>query len=332
VDSIRTVLHATDHDDLCAALPLFHSMGFTATVWLPLTVGFAATYHPNPVDGAAIAERVREERCTILVATPTFLLAYIRRATREDFASLRLVITGAEKLKAKVAEMFEKKFGIRPMEGYGTTELSPVAALNLPDRELDGYTQVGHKPGTVGHPIAHVAARIVDEETAAPRPPGQPGLLLIKGPNVMRGYLNAAERTAEVMSDGWYNTGDVAMLDEDGFLTITDRLSRFSKIGGEMVPHGALEEILVESLPTTELCVAVTAAPDEKKGERIVVLHTEEAGEADNLQRILTEADIPNLWKPRRENFIKVDEIPVLGTGKLDLKRLRELAQQEPST
>ena len=157
-------------------------------------------------------------------------------------------MTGAEKLPDRLAAAFEEHFGIRPMEGYGCTECAPVVAVNTPDFRSAGFHQVGVKRGKIGHPLPGVCVRVVNVENpeAGAVPVGQPGLLLVRGPNVMQGYLARPEKTAEVLRNGWYTTGDVAVLDEDGFLQITDRLSRFSKIGGEMVPHIKVEEKLHE--------------------------------------------------------------------------------------
>jgi acyl-[acyl-carrier-protein]-phospholipid O-acyltransferase/long-chain-fatty-acid--[acyl-carrier-protein] ligase len=325
IEALRMVFKVDLNDNVCSALPFFHSLGFTATLWFPLTSGFSASYHPNPLDGEKIAQVVREHRSTILLATPTFLLAYLRRARREDFATLRLVVTGAEKLKGKLADSFQEKFGVRPLEGYGATELSPVITLSLPDVEVGGVRQHGSKEGSVGHPVPGVAIRVVDPESGAPLKPGEPGLLLVKGPNVMLGYLGRADKSAEVIRDGWYVTGDIGAMDEDGFIRITDRISRFSKIGGEMVPHGVVEDELHGRIGQSQV-LAVTAVPDEKKGERLVVIFTRGTTDAETLQRHLSESSLPNLWKPGRDCYIEVDSLPLLGSGKLDLKRLKEIA------
>lgn len=329
VESIRAVFHFSSEDVICAALPFFHSFGFTCSLWLPLLSGFAAIYHSNPLDGAKIAEIVREYRATLLFATPTFLLAYLRRAEPEDFVSLRYVIVGAEKLKPRIADAFEERFGIRPLEGYGATELAPVATLSIPDVEVMGVRQVGVKPGSVGHPLPGVAVKVVDPETGQRMAVGQPGLLWIKGPNVMLGYLNNPAKTAEVLRDGWYNTGDVAIVDKDGFVTITDRLSRFSKIAGEMVPHVAIEDVYHKGLGKTEQVLVVTSVPDEKKGERLVVLYTDQAGDVARLQEIIKESNLPNLWKPAADAYYRIESIPLLGSGKLDLKAVKEWAQKQ---
>ena len=328
IDAFNMVLHFRPNDRMAGVLPFFHSFGFTCTLWCPLLSGFSVHYHPNPLDGARIAQAVRERRLTVLLATPTFLLTYLRKAQPEDFASLRLVVAGAEQLKPRLADAFEKRFGVRPLEGYGATELSPVAAVNVPDREIDGVRQVGNKPGSIGHPLPGVSVRIVDPETGAPLPDGVTGLLLIKGPNVMQGYLGQPARSAEALRDGWYVTGDLARVDGDGFVFLGDRLARCSKIGGEMVPHAAVEERLNEALGALAPVLAVTAAPDDRKGEQLVVLCTPAAGALDALADRAAQLDLPNLWKPRRENFFAIEALPLLGSGKLDLARLRELARE----
>ncbi len=326
IEAMASVMRLTPQDNLCAALPFFHSLGFSGTLWLPLLSGFSASYHSSPLDGAKIAEVVRNHRSTLLLATPTFLLGYLRRAKPEDFASLRLVVTGAEKLKERVADAFEKKFGLRPLEGYGATELAPVAALSVPDTHIGGVRQIGAKAGSVGRPLPGIAVRIVDPETGSALPPGNDGLILVKGSNVMASYLNRPEATAEVLRDGWYRTGDLGHVDNEGFLFITDRLARFSKIGGEMVPHLAVEETLLAAISSTEPAIAVTAIPDEKKGEKLVVIHTPVAGALETLRRTLECSSLPNLWRPNRDAYIEVDELPLLGSGKLDLGRLRKIA------
>jgi acyl-[acyl-carrier-protein]-phospholipid O-acyltransferase/long-chain-fatty-acid--[acyl-carrier-protein] ligase len=326
IEGFRSLLRPTPAENICAALPFFHSFGFTCTLWLPLVSGFSVSYHPNPLDSARIAQMVRENKSTLLIATPTFLMAYLRRAKVEDFKTLRMVITGAEKLKKRVADSFEKRFGIRPLEGFGATELSPVVTVNLPDIKLGGVLQEAAKEGSVGQPIPGVAVKVVDPDSGAPVEANQAGLLLVKGPNVMLGYLEQPEKTAEVLQDGWYNTGDIAQVDHDGFVTITDRLSRFSKIGGEMIPHTAVEDVFYDGLETSERVLAVTSVPDEKKGEKLVVLYIEDKTDPEQLHAIMDSSDIPNLWKPGRQHYCAVSSLPILGSGKLDILKLRQQA------
>ncbi len=313
-------------DRLLGVLPFFHSFGFTVTLWLPAALGVSVVYHPSPLDLAAIGEIVRDYRVTFLMCTPTFLQAYARRCSPEDFGSLQYVVVGAEKLPERLALAFEDRFGIRPLEGYGATECAPVISVNTRDFRAPGFRQVGAKRGRIGHPLPGVSVRIVDPETREPVPAGTPGLLLVRGPNIMLGYLGKPEKTAEVLLDGWYVTGDIAAEDEDGFLTITDRLSRFSKIGGEMVPHIKIEEKLHELAGVTDQRFVVTSVPDGKKGERLVVLHTLPPEELKSVLDRLGESGLPNLWVPRPNQFFAVEELPHLGTGKLDLRRIKDMA------
>jgi len=328
LEGISQVFAAGGNDRIAGVLPFFHSLGLTATLWLPLVKRIGAVYHPNPTDGRAVGALVREFGATTLLATPTFLRIYTRAVLPGDFGSLKDVVVGAEKLRGDVAAAFFDKFGVRPVEGYGCTECSPVVSINVPDFRAPGVMQKGTKPGTIGQPLPGVSVRVVDPESFATLPAGKDGLLLVRGANVMKGYLNKPELTAEVMRGGWYVTGDIARLDEDGFVTITDRLSRFSKIAGEMVPHGRVEEEIEKLLGTAELLVAVAGAPDEKRGERLVVLHKRLPVNVEELREKLAASGLPRLWVPRREDFHEVEEIPVLGTGKLDLKALKELARR----
>jgi len=331
IAQLEQVFGLGKHDRILGILPFFHSFGFTGTLCLPAALGAGVAFHPNPLDSRAIGPLVKNYAVTFLLATPTFLQIYLRGCPPADFGGLRLVMTGAEKLPDRLAAAFEEHFGIRPMEGYGSTECAPVVAVNTPDFRSAGFHQVGVKRGKIGHPLPGVCVRVVDAEN--PRagttvPLGQPGLLLVRGPNVMQGYLGKPDKTAEVLCDGWYTTGDVAALDEDGFLQITDRLSRFSKIGGEMVPHIKVEEKLHELAGVTEQTFVVTGLPDEKKGERLVVLHKLADGRLPPCLEKLAQSDLPNLWKPRPDQFFRVDAFPLLGTGKLDLRKIREIAAQ----
>ena len=355
IEQLEQVFGLGRRDCVLGVLPFFHSFGFTGTLFLPAVAGVSAVYYPNPLDAKTIGPLVRDYSATFLLATPTFLQLYRRGCAAEDFGSLRVVMTGAEKLPDRLAAAFEEHFGIRPLEGYGCTECSPAVAVNTHDFRSAGFRQVGAKRGKIGHPLSGVSVRIVDPDTRTPLPMGQPGLMLVRGPNVMQGYLGKPEKTAEVLishdapnrSDAestshplpsdergaggegvWYVTGDIAAIDEDGFLQITDRLSRFSKIGGEMVPHIKIEERLHELAGSTEQTFVVAGVPDEKKGERLVVLHKlPDAALQPTLEK-LAQTDLPNLWKPRADQFFHVDSFPLLGTGKLDLRKVKELAGQ----
>jgi acyl-[acyl-carrier-protein]-phospholipid O-acyltransferase/long-chain-fatty-acid--[acyl-carrier-protein] ligase len=327
VEAIGQVYRVLKTDRMIGILPLFHSFGYTM-FWFAANSGMGTAFHPSPLDAAAIGALVEQYRVTILLATPTFLQLYMRRCTPAQFGSIRLVLAGAERLPESMALSFEDTFGIRPMEGYGLTECSPVVAVNTFDWREPGFFQPGSRRGYVGQPLPGVSVRIVSSETNEPLAPDTPGLVLVKGPNLMQGYLGRPDLTAAAFRDGWYVTGDQGFLSEDGFLKITGRLSRFSKIGGEMVPHGLVEESLQQAVGGDEQVFAVTAVGDERKGEKLVVLHTLDEPKVDAAFERLGKLGLPNLFIPRRENFIKVDKIPMLGTGKLDLRGLRRAAEQ----
>jgi acyl-[acyl-carrier-protein]-phospholipid O-acyltransferase/long-chain-fatty-acid--[acyl-carrier-protein] ligase len=326
LDAFGAVHQPTRADNICAALPFFHAFGYTCALWYPLLAGFSAVYHANPLEAATLGELAEKHRSTIMVATPSFLLAYLRKVKPEQFRTLRLLVTGAEKLKPALAEAFRERFSLTPYEGYGATELGPVVSVNLPDRTLDAVTQVGHRPGTVGHPLPGVAVKAVDPNSGAVLGPGESGLLLIRSAARMTGYLNQPEKTAEALREGWYVTGDIGKVDADGFITIQDRLARFSKIAGEMVPHHAVEEALHRLAGVTGSVFVVTSVPDDRRGERLVVLYTPEAGDLAPLLEALRAADLPNLWKPDPRHFHPVPALPLLGSGKLDLQGVKALA------
>jgi acyl-[acyl-carrier-protein]-phospholipid O-acyltransferase / long-chain-fatty-acid--[acyl-carrier-protein] ligase len=326
VDSLAQIFRMEASDCFIGVLPFFHSFGLTGTLWFPLLQGASVAYHPNPMDAKTIGELAGKYQAKMLISTPTFCASYVRRCTKEQFGQLKYAIVGAEKLRPPLAAAFREQFGVNLLEGYGCTEMSPVVSVNLPDVEHTHERQIGTKPGSVGHPIPGVAARIVDRETGEGPIFDREGLLLVKGPNLMAGYLNQPEKTAEVMRHGWYVTGDVARIDEDGFIFITDRLSRFSKIGGEMVPHVRVEEAINDALG--ESGSVVTSVPDAARGERLVVFHTRKDLTADALWEQLSQTDLPRLWLPRRENIHYIETIPTLGTGKVDLRRLRQLAAE----
>jgi acyl-[acyl-carrier-protein]-phospholipid O-acyltransferase/long-chain-fatty-acid--[acyl-carrier-protein] ligase len=332
IQQVSQVFMLGGRDKVLGILPFFHSLGFMAALWLPAVNGVGVVYHPNPLDTGMISELVGKYNVTFLIATPTFLQAYMRRCSPESFGSLQYVLAGAEKLPERVALAFEDTFGIRPLEGYGCTECSPVVTVNGRDFRAPGFRQVAARRGSIGHPLPGVSVKVVDLDTGEPVAPGTPGMLLVKGPNVMKGYLGKPEKTAEVLRDGWYTTGDVALIEEDGFLTITDRLSRFSKIGGEMVPHIKIEDKLHELAGVTEQVFAVTALPDEKKGERIVVVYTLSADKLAPVLDKLPQCELPSLWKPRANQFFYADALPLLGTGKIDLRGVRALAGELAQT
>lgn len=328
IQGLQETFQLTGRDTLLGVLPFFHSFGFTGTLWLPLLSGCRVAYHRSPLEPVAIKKMIKDENVSILIATPTFLQMWFKKLERDDVKHLRFALTGAEKLQQTFAREFQETLGVPIIEGYGTTELSPVACVSvLSVRHATEY-QVGHKPGKVGRPLPGVSVRIVHPETGARLPDGQSGLLLVKGANVMKGYWNQPEKTAEVVRDGWYVTGDIAAVDEDGFVEITDRLSRFSKIGGEMVPHMLVERRLAELSGEPEAQFLVLSLPDEKKGEKLAVLYFNLRQPLDQLLARLAASDIPKLWVPDRRMFVAVDEWPTLASGKVDMVKAKTLARR----
>ena len=330
IEATLQVFPHDSNDGIMGVLPFFHSMGFMGTLWLPLTSGTRAVYHPNPLDARAIGALIYKHKATFFMTTSTLLQGFIRQCPPEHLSSLKYIVCGAEKLADRVREACKEKFGIEPIEGYGATECSPLVSLNVPNFRVPGFFQRGTKAGTVGHPIPGVSVRTVNLADGAPVGVNESGMMLVEGPNVMQGYLGKPEKTASVLRDGWYETGDIASIDEDGFITITGRLSRFSKIAGEMVPHGKVEESLRQLLGLTEVgeTLAVVGLPDERKGEKLVVLHTLGEEQIELLQDKLKRSDLPNLWVPAPNAFHRIDAIPVLGSGKMDLRSLKTLAEQ----
>ncbi|MEM8886113.1 MAG: MFS transporter, partial [Planctomycetota bacterium] len=323
IEGLAQVTRVERHDRVLNVLPDFHAFG-TLLTWFGLAQGVPQVRHPDPTDANAVGALVERHALTIAIATPTFLQLYMRRVRPEQFGSLRLMLTGAEKLRAKLADDFEERFGLRPLEGYGATECAPVIAVSFPSFRAAGFYQRGARKGSVGLPLPGITLRVVDPDTQEAVEPGEPGLLLVKGPNVMLGYLGRDP----VEPGGWYETGDIATVDVDGFVTITDRLSRFSKIGGEMVPHGRVEEELENALDEgSERHFVVGGVPDEKKSERLTVLHTVDETRIPDLLIDLKERGLPNIYIPRLDHFIRVDELPVLGSGNVDLKQANQQTQ-----
>jgi len=310
-------------------LPFFHSFGLTGTLWTVLTLEPKAVYHFTPLDARTIGRLCQRHRVTVILTAPTFLRLYLRRIEKEQLQSVNLVVVSAERMPLELARAFREKFDVEPVEAYGATELSPLAATNVPDERLLEAGPRRMKEGTVGRPAPGTRAKVVDLDTGVERGVDEEGMLLIAGPNVMLGYLNRPEKTAEVMRDGWYVTGDIARIDAEGFIKITDRASRFSKIGGEMVPHLKVEESLRQAIGADdedELRVVVTAIPDAERGERLIVIHKALGSSVDTIVERLSAMKIPNLWIPSRDSFLQVAEIPLLAAGKMDLKSIKKLA------
>lgn len=327
IEAIYDVFEINRHDRLLGVLPFFHSFGFTVTLWLPLLTGVAVAYHSNPAEVEMLATIIKRYKLTTILTTPTFLGIYTRKFKPQELEPIKRAIVGAEKLKATIAAAFEKKFSTKPLEGYGCTELSPVAIVNREDFREGRTVQHGAKENSVGHPLPGVAVRVVHPESLESLPADTSGMLLVKGPNVMLGYLNDSEKTESVIQDGWYITGDLAQIDSDGFVTITGRQSRFSKIGGEMVPHEKLEDLMHKILGADQPRCVVSAVPDQRKGERLIVLYTGKL-EISELLKGLSEEGVSNLWIPKADSFFRIEELPLLGSGKLDLSAVRKIAEE----
>jgi len=332
VEAFMEFANFSHRDRVLGVLPFFHSFGYTVTMWGPLMAGAAVVYYPDPRAAREIGELCAKYNCTLMGATATFLRLYLRRCQPGDFKSMRLLVCGAEKLPPPLIEEFRIKFQITPMEGYGCTELSPVVGANMPDRLVNNVRQVRMKIGTVGQPLPGLAIRILDPESQRQMPFGKEGegMVLVTGPNVMKGYLGRDDLTGKKLRDGWYDTGDLGWLDEEGFLTLTGRLEAFAKIGGEMVPLEKLDEMLHHILGTTDRMLALTPVPDPKRGESIVVLHKPlpDGMIMKTLLKKLRENGAPNLWIPDERDCFEVEDFAVLGSGKLDLRRLKETGME----
>jgi acyl-[acyl-carrier-protein]-phospholipid O-acyltransferase/long-chain-fatty-acid--[acyl-carrier-protein] ligase len=306
---------------LLSNLPIFHSFGYTVQIWTVLLNDAMAIFTPSPLDIKGTLEAIKRHRPTIMLGTPTFLRPYLLKAKPEEMQSLAAAVVGAEKTPEGFQERWEKAFPqCAYLEGYGMTEASPVVSVNV---------AATRSAGTVGFLLSGMEARVIDPDTQVVLPAGQTGLLYLRGPNIFSGYLNLPEKTAEVLSeDGWYATGDLAKIDEQGRLKIEGRLSRFSKIGGEMASHVAVEAAVAESLNLADEevpQVAIGAREDAAKGEVLVLLSTASVDLAE-LKTKLQNAGIANLWFPKE--VIRVEAIPLLPTGKLDLKGIRKACQK----
>jgi acyl-[acyl-carrier-protein]-phospholipid O-acyltransferase/long-chain-fatty-acid--[acyl-carrier-protein] ligase len=325
--SLIRIVNWRSSDSVIGNLPMFHSFGFLISFCLPISRNTRIALVTNPLDAKMVGYSLKRLHVTVMMAAPGFLQAYMRRCKAEDFASLRLVVTGAERLRRDIYVRFKKLTGLSIAEGYGCTELSPVVSVNVANSILNLGTSIG-KPGSIGTSMPGVASKIVNPDTFETMPPNTDGLLLVKGANIMQGYLKEPEKTAEVMHDGWYITGDIAQMNASGHITITGRMSRFSKIAGEMVPHELVEKEINEIIQSTECCIAVCGVEDNKKGEKLIVFYSDENLEPEAVIQQLRKKALPNLWIPRKENFIKINHIPMLGSGKLDVGGIKELCKK----
>ncbi len=325
-------------------LPFFHSFGYTVTVWFPLCHPYPCFYHYNPLDFKGVGEFSYKHKPELMIATPTFMRGYLKKCPKEHFESAYFAVVGAEKSPKSLYDGWKEKFGIDLNEGYGATELSPVLSLNIPFCDAPDTLTPYHKNFSIGLPSPNFVVKIVDLETGEEVPPNTPGMMIVKGNSVVDGYYKDPERSKAIFKDGWYITGDVAYMDEDNFIFITGRESRISKIGGEMAPHGFIEEKLIDvtkelwkerqalsgdsdSSDEASTFLVVTAVPDERKGEKLVVLYEELSFTPDEIcQRALKDGILPPLWLPAPGNFKQIPAIPVLGTGKIDIRGVKKIA------
>ena len=313
-------------DVVLSPLPLFHSFGLIPGMWLGLTHGLSIAAHPDPTDGKTIGELAHSLQATFMLSTPTFVRGWMRRIEPEQFKSIRLAVVGAERCPAELKAAFKERYGTELLEGYGCTELCPTIAVNLPEVRRDREVEIHSRDGSVGRALPGLDVFTVDVTTGEKLPPDTDGLIVVRSPSRMLGYLDRPDLTEKAFVHGGYNTGDIGRVDTDGFIRITGRLARFAKIAGEMVPLDNVEALLLTGLAaqsdTAELAVAAVA--DDARGERLVVLHTAFAGDWAAVFAALEGQ--PALWKPKQKDLAEVAEIPKLGSGKRDLAALKKIA------
>ncbi len=314
IEGFSEVFEFTSDDIMLSVLPYFHVFGLTAAMWTPLYHGMTFITYANPLDFQKVCEICRQYRPTIMLGTPSFYWGYLKRSEPGDFQSIRIAVTGADKCPESLREAYLRKHNLTLLEGYGTTETSPVISAN---------THSANKPGSIGRPLPNVQVRIVDLETEEELPPGRVGKILVRGDNVMRGYLNDLEETTHRLRQGWYDTGDMGWMDEDGFLWHAGRLKRFVKIGGEMVSLVKVEEVLERHLPSDVECCVVDV-PDPVRGSRIVAAVTESVDEKKILKAMARE--LPNIALPRE--FVVINDLPKMGSGKIDFRRTTEMVRE----
>jgi acyl-[acyl-carrier-protein]-phospholipid O-acyltransferase/long-chain-fatty-acid--[acyl-carrier-protein] ligase len=334
VHQIEHHINLLENEVVLGTLPFFHSFGYTVTIWTALCLGKKVVYHFNPLDARVVADLSEKHGVTMIASTPTFVRSYIHRGQPEQFKTLVHLLLGAEKLKPELAAEIQERLGIEPMEGYGCTETAPVVSANVPEekRTPDGRPIHANRLGTVGQLVPGTAVKTLDPETGVELPKGSEGVIAVKGPQIMVGYLHQPEATAKVLKDGWYSTGDLGYQDADGFLRITDRQSRFSKIGGEMVPHAGVEQAILGITKRTDHSFVVTSIPDLKRGERLAVVYTEMGMSPQEVHRRLISSEMPKLWIPAAEDFVQTEAIPILGSGKLDLRKVKQIALEQLSS
>lgn len=315
IKSFSSVFKLYENDIILANLPYFHVFGFTVNLWTPLYHGMTIVSYANPLDYKNICNIIKEEKPTVVVGTPSFLRGYIKKSEPGDFKSVRLIVSGADKCPDSLRKEYLEKHNLILYEGYGTTETSPVISVNTPDF---------NKPGSVGKVLPDVQVRIENYETGKECAPNEVGRILVKGDLVMKGYLDDFEETSMRIRYGWYDTGDMGYLDEDGFLWHSGRLKRFVKIGGEMISLVKVEDVLEKLLPENVYC-SVVEIPDAHKGVRIVAVVTKKIDEKQILKQM--SEYLPNIALPRQ--FIILEDLPRMGSGKIDFRKVGELVKEQ---
>lgn len=314
IEGFSDYLGVSSEDKLISNLVFFHVFGLTVNLWVPFYHGMTNVTYANPLDFQTVSRIAREEKPTIMVGTPSFFWGYLQKSDPGDFKSLRFMITGADKCPDALREGFRNKHGVVLLEGYGTTETSPVISVNSLEF---------NRPGSTGKVLPNIRVRIENFETGQDCSVGEIGKILVKGPSVMKGYYDDPEQTAEVLKDGWYNTGDMGYLDKDGYLWHAGRFKRFTKVGGEMVSLVKVENILEKYLPQEVLCCVVEIM-EEKKGSVIIAAVSAEINKTEILRKMMTE--LPVIALPRQ--FLTINELPVMGTGKVDFRSVTKMVQE----
>ncbi len=315
LDSIPQVVEVGPEDVFLASLPLFHVFGLTSNFWLPITVGTSIVTYPNPLEFKVISNLVREYKVTVMTGTPSFFHGYLKKSQPGDFSSLRVALSGADTLAPQIYEGFQEKHNLTILDAYGTTETSPAISINTPD---------ANKFGTVGKPIPGVEVKIRDVDSDEQLPPNKVGKILVKGDMVMKGYLGDLEETSMRIHNGWYDTGDMGMIDEEGYLWHKGRLKRFVKVGGEMISLVRVEEVLNKFIPEGVLCCVVDV-PNPTKGADVVAAITT----GDLNQKKITKQmarELPKIAIPR--NFYVLEDIPVMGSGKINFREVEKICRK----
>lgn len=306
-------VNITGEDILLANLVFFHIFGLTVNLWVAFYHGMTMVTYANPTDFQTISNIARDEQPTIMVGTPSFFWGYLQKSEPGDYKTLRLMVAGADKCPDALREGYMKKHGVTLLEGYGATETSPVVSVNSLEF---------NRPGSIGKVIPNVSVKIEHLETGEECPTREVGKIMVKGDLIMKGYLGEPELTAEAIVDGWYNTGDMGFMDEDGYLWHSGRFKRFVKIGGEMVSLVKVENEMEKHLPEGVSC-CIVEIPDEVKGATIVAAVTQDLNKVAILRKMGEE--LPNIALPRQ--FLVIEELPMMSTGKIDFRTVTEMVQ-----